>query len=40
MNEYQSILEAVEKINQKEGKAGFFKGIVPTLMRDVPMSGI
>ena len=40
VNEYTSIRHAVESIYQKEGMKGFYKGILTTLMRDVPFSGI
>ncbi|RYE26749.1 MAG: solute carrier family 25 protein, partial [Sphingobacteriales bacterium] len=39
-NQYSSILHAVKSIYQKDGLKGFYKGIVPTIIRDVPYSGL
>jgi len=39
-NQYNSILHAVKSIYQKDGIKGFYKGIVPTIIRDVPYSGL
>lgn len=39
-NQYTSIPHAVMTIFQKDGLRGFYKGILPTLMRDVPYSGL
>lgn len=39
-NEYKSIGQAISHIYQRDGIRGFYKGIVTTLMRDVPWSGI
>jgi Mitochondrial carrier protein len=39
-NEYKSIFSAVCKIYKKEGISGFYKGTIPSLMKDVPYSGL
>jgi solute carrier family 25, member 38 len=39
-NEYKSIAQAISHIYQRDGIRGFYKGIMTTLMRDVPWSGI
>ncbi|EAS04974.1 solute carrier family protein (macronuclear) [Tetrahymena thermophila SB210] len=39
-NEYKSILSTVAKITKEEGFIGFYRGILPTLMRDIPWSGL
>ena len=39
-NEYRSIREGVEKIYQNEGMRGFYRGILATMIRDGPFSGI
>jgi len=39
-NQYSSILHAIKSIYQKDGIKGFYKGIVPTIIRDVPYSGL
>ena len=39
-NEYRSISEGISKIFQNEGIRGFYKGLIPTIMRDGPYSGI
>lgn len=38
-SEYKSIRQAVRKIHTEEGIKGFYRGILPTLMRDIPCSG-
>lgn len=40
MNEYKSIYDAIVTIKKQEGVKGFYRGIIPTLIRDVPASGI
>ncbi|GIY29226.1 hypothetical protein CDAR_206571 [Caerostris darwini] len=37
---YNSLSDALHKIYKIEGKKGLFSGLVPTLMRDAPFSGI
>ena len=39
-NEYKSIYHATLSIKKKEGYRGFYRGIIATLIRDVPYSGI
>lgn len=39
-NSYNSIFEAVNKIRKEEGYKGFFKGLKPGLVKDVPASAI
>jgi hypothetical protein len=39
-NSYSSMFEAVQKIKKEEGYRGFFKGLKPGLIKDVPASGI
>jgi solute carrier family 25 protein 38 len=39
-NEYTNIRHAIRSIYNKEGLAGFSKGIMTTLLRDVPYSGV
>jgi hypothetical protein len=39
-NSYNSIFEAFRKIKKEEGCRGFFKGLKPGLVKDVPASGI
>ena len=40
VNEYTNIRSAVSSIYNKEGTRGFYKGLLATLFRDVPYSGI
>ncbi|EAR89379.1 solute carrier family protein (macronuclear) [Tetrahymena thermophila SB210] len=37
--EYTSVIQTTKKIYAEEGLRGFYKGIIPTLMRDLPWSG-
>lgn len=39
-NEYTGILQAIRHIYEKDGIRGFYKGMMTTLMRDVPWSGL
>ncbi|EGR33460.1 solute carrier family member 38, putative [Ichthyophthirius multifiliis] len=38
-NEYKNIIQAAQKIYIDEGLKGFYRGIGPMLMRDLPFSG-
>jgi len=40
VNEYTSIRSAFKSTYKREGLRGFYKGVFPTLLRDVPYSGI
>ena len=40
INEYKSIKDAIKSIYMNEGAKGFYKGILATMIRDVPYSGI
>jgi Mitochondrial carrier protein. len=39
-NEYKGIIQAIRHIYQIDGIRGFYKGMMTTLMRDVPWSGL
>ncbi len=37
---YRGLFHAVQEIRKKEGFRGFTRGLGPTLIRDVPFSGV
>jgi len=39
-NEHSTITSAIKGIYKTEGMKGFYRGILATLMRDVPYSGL
>lgn len=39
-SEYTGILDCAKKIKNNEGYHGFYKGLIPTILKDVPYTGV